>query len=190
MRAAGNIIIAGAARSGKTILSRRVSAELGLSHIPADALICAFERCFPADGIRHTELLHGEICRNFEDFLVEFLFHMGWIGVPYVLDCFHLLPEQVIRRGLDKNARVVFLGYADVFVEEKLSTIRSFRENNDWTDEVSDEQLSADVETFIEISRTIRNQCVESGLPYFDTGVGFDSALDEAFRFLTSPAGQ
>jgi predicted kinase len=158
-----NIIVVGAPRSGKSILARRLSAALGFSHIPADAVVAAFGAILPEHGIRRSGLPHAEICRSFRPFLIEFLRQLDAQGLRYVFDCCHLLPEDAARYVDLGRYAVIFLGYPDQNAEEKLKEIRHHDGPSDWTVAISDRELLANVLDYITQSRELRRGCLNYG---------------------------
>ena len=177
-----NIIIGGAARSGKTILCQHLNKELGYSHIPTDALVGAFGDVFTEHGIMHVGLPHNEICTNFETYLHKFLVYMDYINVPFVLDSYHILPEFIVRHGWHEHCAVAFLGFPDISVEEKIAACRIHKNAKDWTEEVSDEELRNNMSEFIDVSRKLRDECVKYNLPFYNTGADFNAALEDVFE--------
>jgi hypothetical protein len=180
-------IIAGASRSGKTSLARRLHDETGYSLISADALISTFEWVFPDLQIRHD----GDFATTSASllkFVVPYIDHMvTYQNIPFVLDIFHLMPEQVIAHDLHKRYHVVFMGYPHRSAQSKLADIRTFKTGHyDWTDERSDESLLQDIEKMIAHSQQIEQQAAAHGLAFFDTGSDFGGELDKAFDLLMS----
>jgi uridine kinase len=118
-----SIILAGASRSGKTTLARRLQKETGFSFISADALICTFEHIYPQLNIQHN--LDFECVSNtFEPFLIDYIEHLRlYQNIFYILDIFHLMPEQIAKHQLHEKCHVAFMGYPRMDAEEKLPNI-------------------------------------------------------------------
>lgn len=182
-----SIILAGAAKAGKTTLARRLSREKGLSLISGDALICTFEDIFPQLGITHEG--DREIaCKQFEDFIVYYINHLNDFGVaPFILDTLHLLPETVIKHNLHKKYRILYFGYPDMTAEEKLQEIRAHKcEFFDWTEEQTDEKLLGGLWEFVDWSKKMQRSCEKLGLAFIDTSHDFSGAQQRAYDLLTS----
>lgn len=175
------IILAGASRSGKTTLARRLQKATGFSLISGDALVSSFG-LFPELGISQ-EGNAAETTRNFQTFLRIYLDHTAhYQNIPFILDIFHLSPEYVIQEKLHEKYTVIFLGYPDISLKEKLSNIRQHKTDHyDWTDERSDEDLSKSIAEYIEYSKSLQKSCDQHGLPFINTSDKFSLKLDTAF---------
>lgn len=186
-----SIILSGSSRSGKTTLARRLQKELGYSLISGDALICTFEAIYPQLGITHDGD-HDTICRTWENFIVVYINHLTqYEDIPFILDTFHLMPEQVARLKLHEKYIVRFLGYPDLTAQEKLDAIRTYKTDHyDWTDERSDPNLLQDVTTFVRRSKDIMTQCALLGLPFINTSQDFENRIDSAFSDILQTAGR
>jgi uridine kinase len=67
-----NILIIGAARTGKTTLSRRIDKEFGHSIINLDDIISSLKEAFPELGIKH-DYDDMKISARFAPFLINYL---------------------------------------------------------------------------------------------------------------------
>ena len=178
-----NIIIAGVPRSGKSTLARRLSSGLGFSICPADAIVSTFGKIFPEHGISHFESNHGKACDAFHDFLIEYLHHLDYEDIPFVVDVYHAMPHSLA--DLRETYAVVFMGYPSAALQEKCSHVRQYARPKDWTEGLSDDQLSVAVQRFVDESKMIQKACSEMGIPFVDTGAGFDQAIQSAFEMLS-----
>jgi len=177
-----NIIIAGVPRSGKTTLAKRMSAELGFSLFPADAIVSTFGKVFPEHGISHFEDDHGKACESFRGFLRELLHHLKYESFPFIVDAYHIMPQSLV--DLKETYSIVFMGYHSVAIREKCCHIRHYSRPKDWTEDLSDDQLCGLVQRFVNESKMIEKACSEVGIPFVDTGIEFEQAIQTAFDML------
>ena len=179
-----NLIVAGVSRSGKSILSRRLSVELRLSHIPVDAFVSTLARVFPQCGITHFGPSFKGMCEDQEPFLLELTRQLNFEDISYILDCYHILPAFLAGKLNWNSGDVVFLGYPNADPEQKLFDIRKYAHAPDWTIEIPDDEMLENIVKFIEHSRFLKLECDRLGLRFVDTSRNFEDALDIAFQEL------
>ena len=179
-----NILLAGVPRSGKTILARKISQTLSLSHLPLDPIVTSFEAHFPQHGIVHHNLKLEAICSNFLPFLTTLLTEMNQEGTYFCADSYHVLPDGALKLKDSLEVRTIFLGYPSISADQKLKQIIECAEEGDWTRGLPVEHLRSLVERFIEESRIMQNECGRLGIPFIDTGEDFTAVLDSTFQLL------
>ncbi len=179
-------IVCGASRAGKSILSQRILEQFKVSCVVGDALVTSFEEVFPEIGISHESNEEGVV--KLEEYIKTFLYNYEYEGVGYVFDSTHLRPCNIVNI-YEKIGKVptVFLGYADINVEEKFKQIRKNDLKKDfWSFKMSDDELREYVKSHIERSRKLREECAQLSIPYFDTGSDFNGGITEAFQYLSN----
>lgn len=172
-----NAIIGGVSRSGKTILACRLSRELGLSHIPLDALVSSFGLVFPELNIHHTKVPYLETCSNLRPFIYQFIKDLEEEPLSFVIDGFHLLPEDVLNECPPERFEILFIGYPSIDRQAKFENLRKFATPGDWTRDISDDDLMALVDEFIERGRFFKSECCRLGLRFLDVSQGFESVI-------------
>jgi len=182
------IIIAGVPRSGKTTLAKRLSADLGFSICPADAIVSTFGKVFPQHGISHFEDDHTKTCNAFSGFLREFLRHLEYEDTPFIVDAYHVMPHSLA--DLANSYAIVFMGYASVAPKKKRKHIRRDARPKDWTEDLSNDQLQKLIQRFVDESRMMEKACSEVGIPFVDTSTGFGSAIQTACDMLSLSVGE
>jgi 2-phosphoglycerate kinase len=181
-----SILIGGVSRSGKsTLVSRIRQLKPHLTYICGDALVTTFENVFPSFGIKHIDE-HSRICACFDPFLFDYLENLEYErATPFILDTYHMLPEQVARRELQKKYGVIFLGYPTYDPARKLKEIRTYDPATSWTNDVTDEELADCIEGYLSVSRIMQQQCKQYGIPFIDMGaVAFDEGIKKALTVL------
>jgi hypothetical protein len=181
-----NFVIGGVPRSGKTTVSRRLSKELGISHLPLDALISAFEVHFPEHGIMHQKLTLEEISRNFLPFASTYFEEMEFEGTSFCADSYHILPAGAVTLASVPKSNIIYLGYPRASVRQKLADIRNYAEKDDWTADFGNSEMEPLVQRFIDQSKFIEAECKKHGIPFVDTSTDFEVSLESAFQRLLS----
>jgi 2-phosphoglycerate kinase len=182
-----SIIIGGVSRSGKSTLASMIKkAKSQYSFIPGDAFIGAFETVFPETGISHAGDSHEVICKKFEPFIFTFLEKLSDDEkVPFILDSFHVMPEQIARRGLKEKYKTVFIGYPNLTVDQKLEMIYEHDDKDSWTRTVDQAVFREWVGEFVTNSKIIQQQCEQYGIDFIDTGaLGHKAGLQKALEIL------
>jgi hypothetical protein len=179
-------LIGGAARSGKTILARRLLLRHGLPYFPIDYLTSGLELGAPDTGVRHesSSRLRGE---HIWPILEGLLRNIAEEEPGYVVEGDVLLPDRVagFMTAYGRDVRACFLGYATATVEAKSSAIRSNSGHvNDWVADLAGDELAALVTEMIEFSAFLQGECARHRLKYIDSAADFDSALDAAEGYL------
>ncbi len=187
-------LLGGAARAGKSTIAKQFLKERGVPFFCLDWLMMGFARGLPAFGVdpEDDELHVGHLLwpvvhpmaltllEDEEDYLIE--------GVQ-------LHPQQVdaLRQEWGDQVRACFVGYADMDSRAKLSHIRAYGGGpDDWLRDYDDQQLLATIERLKALSRTLRDECARWGMPYVETGIDLQPAIDSVvhlFRTGSMPTG-
>lgn len=177
------ILIAGVSRSGKSILAKKLCVNQGMSYFPLDGVISTLESLYPDIGIKHFDdnLTFSPILA---DFVKELLSHLEYEDLDVVLDTYQLFPNDYLQVFPDKSVPIVYLGYPNLSPVEKLGAIRAYQRTRDWTNRTDDHDMISILSQYIKESKIMASQCQEFGLPFFDTGTDFQSAIDEGFSYL------
>ena len=171
-----NIFIIGAARSGKTTLSRKINKEMGYSIVNLDDIISAFETSFPDLGIKHNgnEI---EMAKKFAPFLNGYLRELSegpnfYNDCKFVIEGTHIDFEQVIPK-IDKDKYVLIgLVYNNITSEQLYENIKKYDTEDDWTYWVKEEDLKNDVQYFINRNKYLNDKFIEYNIKTYD--VSFD----------------
>ncbi len=177
-----NIIIVGASRSGKTTLSKQIVTELGVSHFPFDAIVSTIEELYPTTGIKHVDD-NIEMSKKISKLLHTFIKHMDYEDMYYLIDLYQIYPKDLINI-VDDNFVVVYLGYPNIEPQQKLKQIKQHARQKDWTNDVSDEEMIDILKLFIKENKIMYQQCLELGIPFFDTSQNFTKELSKAKEYI------
>lgn len=182
-------LVGGASRSGKSGLVRKLLAEKKVPYFPLDAVMMAcstrgeFNVYHSHSPERRSKALWPftqEILNTTSAYIKDYAFEGDYI-LPGNINAFR-------KRHPDRDLRAVFLGYAKMAPERKLSDIRKYAASNDWTRLCGDDQLLEHIHAHIAFSVSLKAMCLQEGIAYFDVGDDFSGQLDNAYAYLTQNA--
>lgn len=174
--------VGGAARSGKSMLARRLLADERLPYVSLDVLKMGLVRAFPRLGIDPNA---GAMITAVQLWpLVREMSHSLLADrVSYVFEG-ELLPKQLadLRDHFPTQVYACFLGYAFLQADDKLKHMRKHTGYpNDWSVEYTDTELLAIIRREIEFSQYVRDECQTYNFPYFDTSHDFVATGEQVF---------
>jgi len=178
-----NLIIAGASRSGKTILKKQLCRESNFHYIPFDSIISTLEKLYPETGIKHLDE-NIEFSPKLAEFIKEFFSHVDYEDIDVVIDLYQLFPVDYYNALSESDIPIIYLGYPGISAEEKLAEIKKYSRIKDWTNEVSDKEMLEIINFWKSESRIMFDQCNEYNLPFYDTGTDFTGNINEAGKRL------
>jgi hypothetical protein len=165
-------------------MARKLALSKGMTHIPFDGIVYAFQEAHPEFGIAHLSGHDWDVCSRVQPFLFNQLQWMHDYDIPVVLDTFHIRPEAVLALGKKIPLRAVFFGYPKDTVEERLIMIRANEKPSDWTKDWDDAAISRYLKGFIQASVDLENMCATAGLPFFDVSHNSEVGYEQAYRIL------
>jgi hypothetical protein len=181
------ILIGGASRSGKSILTRRLLKDNAVPYFSLDMLMMGLVHGVPqlganpdASSIARAEHLWPvvrAICVNILETGIE----------RYCIEGDYLLPGQVqeLSQAFPGVVRCCFLGYAEADAARKVQEIRSYSDHpNDWLRDYPDDYVRELAEEMIGFSRYLQTECARLGLPYVDTSADFVRGVETALAQL------
>ena len=169
-----HIVIAGAARSGKTTLSRMLK-DRGFIHYKMDSIKRGVCRYFDIKTVYWTDFSKG-VCTiikqvmddEFED---NIIFDTPHISVNDSLD---LVRDDTI---------VLFLGYDHMDFDTFLDNVSKYDQNT-WVGKLSYDELKELFEDSVKFSMDNRKDCLENNIIYFDVSENREEVLDEACSYV------
>lgn len=178
-----HVIIAGAARSGKTMMALKLGQE-GFVHYKMDSIKRGIDNNF-WNGYKDdwkkvsphmAYLIKTIIDENQSDIVRNKEF--------YCIDTCHIYPRDIAKYNL-KNTIIVFMGYCNIDVEDKMKNIRKY-DVGTWSSLKNDDDLKSDTLMDITYSKEAKKQCEELGIKFFDTSLNFEQTLYDIYKYIKS----
>jgi broad-specificity NMP kinase len=177
------IIIAGIPRSGKSTVAKTISEAHNYSYIPFDSFVSTFNKLYPNLGITHYDN-YKVVSKRVAPFLKELIKHINYEDISVVIDIYQLTPDDVRKYELDKISKIIYFGYTEISLEDKYNFIRKYSRSSDWTESLSEEELKAIIQEYIDESIEVKKKCEEYNIPFIDTGKDFKKTIKEAINYF------
>ena len=179
-------LIGGAARSGKTLIARRLLSKHRVPCFCMDYFVSALEQGAPELGIS-GEAPNEERARIVWPRIEPMLHNIVEVEPAYTVEGDALWPQGV-RALMDQYGdavRACFLGFATSTPDIKLRDIRQYGGGvNDWIQDHSDAYILDLMAEMIAFSRYLRDECRALDLPYFDVSDDFTRTVNKAYRSI------
>ncbi|MCL2696477.1 MAG: hypothetical protein FWE74_00185 [Oscillospiraceae bacterium] len=183
-----SIIIFGTGRAGKTTLAKKLNEELNYSVIGTDEIVTAFERSFLQLGIGKPNDSE-KTAANLAPFLAHFLGGLSYRscchnGTKYVFEggYFDLNAMLPVLRMYDEwkdNCLLIGLIYPGQTSGGLFNDIRKFDTEDDWTYNLSDNELRSHVDHCIEYSRNFYNKYQKHNPVIYDVSKNREQVLNK-----------
>lgn len=176
-----HIIIAGAARAGKTTLSLMLK-EKGYVHYKMDSIkrgICEAYHIKYDNWKEVSPIMSIIINRMIQDNKTDTNYKLE----DYVFDIPFLYPKDINLIDTS-NTLVIFLGYSQLSYDECFNNIRKYDQDNYWTSHITDQKLMEWCHDNIEFSKFLKKECVKYKIKYFDTSYNRDTVLQEVVKYI------
>ena len=186
-----NILIIGAARSGKTTLAKKLVKEKCYNLISIDDLVSGFE-AFPQLNIRHDDN-DIETSSNLAPFLIKFFTEISegntfYDGIKYVIEGTHIDFEILIpflqNEKYKEKYEIIGLTYNDITEEEMYENIKKYDTEDDWTYWCSDEELKGNIKYFLDRNKFFNDKFNEYNIKTYDTSFDRDKVLKKIISSL------
>jgi len=181
-------ILGGAARSGKSMLSKKLVSEKQIPYISTDRIISMLQRGIPDVGINHNQKIIPKSIKLWP-FIKPFCKSLIKHEPHYLVEGDSLLPKFITELidTYKKGVKVCFVGYTSISIENKLKEIRKFGgQKGDWTLELTDEKILRGIKDMISYSKYLKSECNKYNIKYFDVSINFPKKMDDIFNYLTS----
>ena len=176
-----HVIVAGAARSGKTTLSLMLN-EYGYTHYKMDSIKRGICESF---NIKYDdwESVSPIICKIINRVIVDNKTDTNYLKENYLFDTPFIYPKDI---GLidTSDTKVLFIGYKDIDPNEEIKLIRENDNENFWTSKITDEELMKWTKDNIEFSKYLEEECKKYNIKYFDTSKDRNNVLKEALEYI------
>jgi hypothetical protein len=179
------LIIGGAARTGKGLLSRRLLLETQQPYLSLDVLKMGLVNGLPSFGL-DPEASAIAIAQQLWPLVRAMRVNMIETGVHYIVEG-EILPEHIheLTQQYPDQIRACFLGYTEITPHQKLTEIRAFGGNpNDWMEDYPDEDILELAMENVVFSRYLRGECSRLGFAYFDTSDRFQEVHEQIIAYL------
>ena len=176
----------GIGRAGKTTLSNMIKnkyKDYNLVHSDCIkwAIIRAkgMEKYYSTNIRKQKEFEHGE---EFQKILLEFFassIRNDTNKDGYILESGQLQPK-LVREYIDfNNTQVICLGHGNLTKQDIIDLCRNHDKKEDWTYDVSDEELEAHAEKWAEMNEELKRDCPKYGIKYIDTSKNREEILNK-----------
>ena len=176
-----HVIIAGASRCGKTTLSLRLS-KLGFVHYKMDSIKRGIDNNFWDHYHDDWKVVSPHMCHLIKMIIEENQLDIVRDKEYYCIDTCHIYPNDIAECNL-KNTIIIFLGYTDLNIDEKIRDIRKY-DDKTWSDKLTDEEFKPYLEEGIKYSREAKEMCCKYNIKYFDVSKNFNKVIEEAYQFI------
>lgn len=174
-----HVIIAGAARSGKTSLSLMLN-KYGYTHYKMDSIkrgICESYELKYDNWKDVSPIICSIINRIIEDNKTDTNFGYE----KYLFDTPFLYPKDIEMINTSET-KVIFIGYAHISVEDEINEIRKNDLDHYWTSKIGDDELRRWTYDNIEFSKYLESECKRLKIKYYDTSTNREEVLKEALN--------
>lgn len=170
------IIIAGVPRAGKSTVSQMIAKRMGFQHLSMDSIIAGIEKVFPETEINTDALVEPQynlefISSKIAPFIRAMMDSGEYDECDYgvVIDVYQLLPKDYIKFIENEKCEIYYFLSSDVTPDERFKILKSFDTPNDYTYYHSDAENKRDCINIVNISNFMKEQCIQYGLPYYET---------------------
>lgn len=181
-----NIIVLGAARSGKTTLAKRIAKEKEYSLISIDDIVSGFE-AYPELQIHHDGDA-VDTAKRLAPFLIKYFTELSegstfYDGIKSVIEGTHFDFEQLMpflqSDKYKEKYQVIGLTFNDITEQQLYNYIKKYDTEDDWTYWCDDEELKGNVRYFIDRNKYFNEMFKKYEIPAFDTSFDRDKVLSE-----------
>jgi hypothetical protein len=141
-------------------------------------------------GIPNVGIKHGQPFINKAESLwpivKPLLLHVYDNDPTYLIEGDGTLPKHAAEFKIDHpDCKIAFVGFTTINPEKKLKHIRLYKTvKNDWTSERSDESMLSAIESMIDYSGYIEEECKKYNIPYFDCSNDFETYLQNVASYF------
>lgn len=171
-----HVIIAGAARSGKTSLALMLN-KYGFTHYKMDSIKRGICEVYDIKYDRWEDV-SPVVCKIINRVILDNNTDTNYGKEKYLFDTPFIFPKDINLIDTS-DTEIIFLGYSKASPVEILKIIREKDNNNFWTNQKSDEELLKLIELDIDYSKKVEKECEKFGIKYYDTTYNRDQILNK-----------
>ena len=180
-----NILIIGAARSGKTTLAKKLVKEKKYSLISIDDIVSGLE-AYPELQIHHD----GDdinTAQRLAPFLIRYLTELSegsafYDGIKFVIEGTHIDFEQIMpflqSDKYGEKYEIIGLTFNDINEHQLYNNIKKHDTEDDWTYWCNDEELKGNVRYFIERNKYFNEMFKKYGIKTYDTSFDREQVIN------------
>lgn len=176
-----HVIIAGAARSGKTMLALKLGKD-GLVHYKMDSIKRGIDNNFWNNYKDNWKKVSPHMAYLIKTIIDENQSDIVKNQEYYCIDTCHVYPKDIAKYNLE-NTVIIFMGYCNIETKDKVKNIRTY-DKGTWSNKKSDDDLIKDTNLDIEYSKEAKKQCEELNIKFFDTSDDFEKQLSLAYQYI------
>lgn len=181
-----NILIIGAARSGKTTLAKKLVKEKGYSLISIDNIVSGLE-AYPELNVKHdgNDTLTSS---NLAPFLIKLFTELSegsifYDGIKFVIEGTHIDFEKVIpflqNDKYKEKYEIIGLTYNNITEDKMYEDIKKYDTEDEWTYWCNDEELKGNIKYFIKRNKFFDEKFKEYNIKTYDVSSNRDKVLEE-----------
>lgn len=184
-----NILIIGAARSGKTTLAKMFVKEKGYSLISIDNIVSGFE-AYPDLKIHHDGN-DIETSKNLAPFLKRLFIELSegsafYDDIKFVIEGTHIdfeyLMDFLKSDEYKDKYEIIGLTYNTLNEDVMFDNIKEHDTEDDWTYWCTDEELKGNVRYFVEKNKFFNDKFKEYNIKSYDTSDNRDDVLRKIIK--------
>ena len=192
-----NIIITGAARTGKTTLAVALAKKLNLSLISLDNIVSALS-AYPGLDIHHDgdmEAVSEKLAPFIKIFLKETAKGKAFCaGTNYVIEGTYFDLDQIIpflSNSIYRDSyEIIGLTFGNKSEDELFDIIKTNDTCDDWTYWCDDNELAGNVRYFIERNDYFKEKFEKYNIKTFDTVSDRNKAFDSIISYIITEANE
>jgi len=180
--------LGGAARSGKSIITRQILAEKGIPFLCLDHLAHGVANTIPQLHIdlNSDDASVGEHMWSLVKSMAKMIIKDR---IDYLIEGASLQPKHANELAIEfpNEVRAVFIGDADADTGEKFKHIKTYGGGaDDWMMKFDDMVIKSEVERLKLVSTVLRDECVKFQIRYIEMSQDFDKSTKEVIEYLAS----
>ena len=188
------IIIAGVPRAGKSTISQMIAKRMGFQHISMDSIIAGIEKVFPETKIDTDASMDPQenlsfISSKVAPFIRAMMESGEYEECDYgvVIDVYQLLPRDYKTFVENEKCEIFYFLSSDVTPDERYQILKTYDTPKDYTYYHSDQENREDCTDIVNISHFIKEQCIQCGLPYYETSRDREKVMENFVQNLLLP---
>lgn len=175
-----NILIAGVAKSGKSLFCEKLAKKTNYNHIPLDYFTASMKRNFPNWGIKSSVIVN-DTSKKLSTLLNTVTNLIDDTDEKFIIDSAHIMPSDIIDNINRDNWNIYFFGYPNISAKDKLCEIRKYIKDG-WPTKKDDNELITILEKLINISKEMNTQCKKYNIKFIDTSFDLNKKIDELIK--------